>query len=72
MDPWKEYAAREECRDAVRDWAALEGKTPAMADDLLRRYAEQASHSIDTPLAVVEGARLVAWAIETWWNATRR
>jgi hypothetical protein len=36
MDPWKENAAWQECRDAVRAWAALEGKSATMREDLYR------------------------------------
>jgi hypothetical protein len=39
MDPWKEYAAWQTGRDVVRDWAALEGKSPTMSEDLLRGSA---------------------------------
>jgi hypothetical protein len=36
MDPWKELAALENGRDVVRRWAAIEGKSRTMSDDLLR------------------------------------
>jgi hypothetical protein len=36
MDPWKESAAWESGRDKLRQWAALEGKSSAMSDDLYR------------------------------------
>ena len=36
MDPWKEFAALENGRDMVRRWAALEGKSRTMSDDLVR------------------------------------
>jgi hypothetical protein len=39
MDPWKEYAAWQDGRDVVRQWAALEGKSATMSDDLLRDYS---------------------------------
>jgi hypothetical protein len=39
MDPWKEYAAWQDGRDAVRRWAALEAKSPTMSEDLLRVYS---------------------------------
>jgi hypothetical protein len=39
MDPWKEYAAWQTGRDVVRQWAALEGKSPTMSEDLLRNCA---------------------------------
>ena len=39
MDPWKEYAAWQDGRDVVRRWAELEGKSPAMSEDLLHGYS---------------------------------
>jgi hypothetical protein len=39
MDPWKEYAAWQDGRDVVRQWAALEGKSPTMSEELLRGYS---------------------------------
>ncbi|HJQ80991.1 MAG TPA: hypothetical protein VJ828_13610 [Lacipirellulaceae bacterium] len=39
MDPWKEYAAWQDGRDVVRRWAALEGKSPTMSEDLRHGYS---------------------------------
>ncbi|HEY3395033.1 MAG TPA: hypothetical protein VGK58_20180 [Lacipirellulaceae bacterium] len=39
MDPWKEYAAWQDGRDIVRQWASLEGKSPTMSEDLLQGYS---------------------------------
>jgi hypothetical protein len=36
MDPWKEFSAWEAGREKVRRWAALEGKSATMSDDLYR------------------------------------
>jgi hypothetical protein len=72
MDPWKEYAAREECRDVVRRWAELEGKSPQMIDHLIRTALKPPSDSLDRSLALVTGLRLTAWIVETWWHWTRR
>lgn len=63
---------REHCRDAVRAWAELEGKSSPMADDLARRYAPPAANSYDWRLAIGFGLRLAAWAVEAWWHITRR
>jgi hypothetical protein len=71
VDPWKEYAAREECRDVVRRWAALEAKSPQMADDLARRHGRQAVRPITKLLVISAGIRLIAWAIKAWWYITR-
>lgn len=71
MDPWKEYAAWEECRDAVRQWAELEGKSPQMSEDLVRE-AHRATQSVDAPFVLAAGVRFAAWVLETWWHMTRR
>ena len=71
MDPWKEYAAYEERRDAVRVWADLEGKSPQMADDLARRYAPSAPTPRNWPLSIGMGVKLAAWFVECWWTITR-
>jgi len=65
MDPWKEYAAWEEGRDAVRQWAALEGKSRTMSDDLHRAHARvrQSKRPI-AALSVI--AHLGAWLLEIW------
>jgi hypothetical protein len=39
MDPWKEYAAWQDGRDVVRAWAASEGKSATMSEDLLRSHS---------------------------------
>jgi hypothetical protein len=72
MDPWKELAAWQDYRDAVRIRGDLEGKSPLMANDLAWRYALPAVKPLDTKLAITAVARLLAWAIETWWHVTRR
>ena len=41
MDPWKECVAWQECRDAVRAWAELEGKSSTMSEDLIRSVADR-------------------------------
>ena len=38
MDPWKEYAAWQDARDAVRRWALMEGKSATMSEELLQVY----------------------------------
>ena len=72
MDPWKEYAALEECRDAVRQWAELEGKSRQMIDDLALNYAERPARSLSTPVLIATSVRVAAWAAQTWWHITRR
>jgi hypothetical protein len=72
MDPWKELAAREECRDAVRAWAELEGNNPQTADDLPRRFCDAPLRKSNWRLAVGVGIRLTAWAYDVWWYVTRR
>ena len=71
MDAWTPYAVREHCRDAVRAWAELEGKSPEMAEDLVRQYSP-AQTSLDRQLVIGFALRLAAWACESWWYLTRR
>jgi hypothetical protein len=72
MDPWKESAAWQEGRDVVRQWAVLEGKSPQMAENLVRDFAQQTAQSVDKPLLLAAGVRAAAWAIHTWWHISRR
>jgi hypothetical protein len=72
MDPWKESAALQECRDAVRQWAELEGKSAQMAEDLVRDQTQRAGRSVGTHMLLGAGVRLFAWFVETWWYLTRR
>jgi hypothetical protein len=72
MDPWKESAAWEECRDAVRQLAELEGKSAQMTEDLVRDRTQRAGRSVDAPMLFGAGVRLFAWLLETWWYLTRR
>ena len=72
MDPWKECAALEECRDAVRRWAVLEGKSQQMIEDLTLSHVEPSTRSLGTTLLIATGVRAAAWAVQTWWHITRR
>jgi hypothetical protein len=72
MDPWKELAAREECRDAVRAWAELEGQSPPMVEDFVRSFRAPSIKNICWRLALGLGVKFAAWAYETWWHVTRR
>jgi hypothetical protein len=66
MDPWKEYAAWESGRDKQRQWAALEGKSSAMSDDLYR--SQSASESAGRkPLGFLNAcAHAGIWLVELW------
>jgi hypothetical protein len=72
MDPWKELAAREECRDAIRAWAELEGKSPLMVEDLTQRYTPLPPRKFEWRLAFGFGVKLLVWLYESWWHITRR
>jgi hypothetical protein len=72
MDPWKEFAAWVECRDAVRTWAELEAKSPQMADDLVQQYAEPTVRPRNWRLGLAFAIRFAAWIVESWWQITRR
>ena len=41
MDCWHPITVRAEKPDAVQRWAQLEGKSPAMREELAQRYAPQ-------------------------------
>ena len=72
MDPWKELAARAECRDVVRKWAEIEGKSPQMTEHLLRTAAKPAAGVLDRSIAIATGLRLTTWVLETLWYVMRR
>jgi hypothetical protein len=71
MDAWEPYAVREHCRDAVRAWAELEGKSPQMAEDLLRQRTEPIRRPRNWA-GLALSVKLLAWAAEAWWQITRR
>jgi hypothetical protein len=65
MDPWKEYAAWQDCCDVVREWAALEGKSTTMSEDLLRNCAPRRRFKpLLAALSVI--AHVSASLIELW------
>lgn len=72
MDPWKELAAREECRDAVRAWAELENNRRPVADDGVPRYTLPAQRTFNWRIVFGVAAKLAAWLYESWWHLTRR
>jgi hypothetical protein len=65
MDPWKEYAAWQDGRDVVRDWAALEGKSSTMSDDLLQCHSPQRRFNL-LPAALGFIAHVAATFSELW------
>jgi hypothetical protein len=72
MDAWVPYAVREHCRDAVRDWAELEGKSPQMTEYLIETAAKPAADRLGAAFFVAIGIRVAAWALETFWYLSRR
>jgi hypothetical protein len=71
MDAWVPYAVREHCRDAVRNWAELEGKSPQMTEHLIETTAKAADGGLSASFIIAAGARLAAGLLETWWHLTR-
>jgi hypothetical protein len=71
MDAWVPYAVREHCRDAVLNWAELEGKSPLMTEHLVETSEKTASEQVGASFLVAAGFRLSAWVLETWWHLTR-
>jgi hypothetical protein len=55
MRPFPLITVRADDADVVQRWAALEGKSPAMSDDLYRRYAslKPTPRRLLIPLALV-------------------
>lgn len=72
MDAWEAYAEQEYWRNAVRDWAKLEGKSPQMTDDLAQRYELPAGQAFRWQFGLELGLRIAAWLVETWWYFTSR
>jgi hypothetical protein len=72
MDPWKELAAREECRDAVRAWAELEAKSALVVKDMVRKYAAPARTGFRWPHVLAFVVHAAAWAYDYLWGFTRR
>jgi hypothetical protein len=71
MDAWVPYAVREHCRDAVRNWAELEGKSPQMTEHLIETSAKASDARLGASFLVAAGFRLATWMLETWWHLTR-
>jgi hypothetical protein len=66
MDPWKELAAREECRDAARRWAELERKRMLMSSESSSRSEDERKTCCDALFVFSFAAKLIAWAAEIW------
>jgi hypothetical protein len=62
MDPWKEQAALQAGRDQLREWAAIEGKSTAMSDDLYRAQADSARRQSLSLLSAF--AHVGVWILE--------
>jgi hypothetical protein len=72
MDPWKELAAREECRDAIRAWATRTSKRSTTVDDHAKSHSTTGRSSVDWRFAIGLAAKLAAWMYESWRHITRR
>lgn len=72
MDPWKELAAREECRDAACAWAKMERQSLQAAEGTAHKPHSPSINGPHWKLALGAGVKLAAWAYETWWHMTRR
>jgi hypothetical protein len=66
MDVWEPYAVREHCRDAVRAWAELEGKSPEMTDDLSQRYSLPTTPTSDLSMLAAVVIRLTSWLLQVY------
>jgi hypothetical protein len=67
MDHWHAIIVRAAAPDVVQRWARLEAKSPAMREELARRYAleKPARRRLISHAAFY--SELLAVAIKTWW-----
>jgi hypothetical protein len=66
MDYWHSIAVRGQQVDAVQQWAALEGKSASMSEDLYRRYQSGRNGWRDSLAAVRFLAKLSALLFHAW------
>jgi hypothetical protein len=71
MDPWKELAALEDCRDAVRTVSKLGGRRP-LTDDVCRRRNIDRKTPGDALGVLGLAAKLITFAVEVWRVFGRR
>jgi hypothetical protein len=66
MDPWKETSVWKFGRDEAREWAALEGKSQTMSEDLYRGN-ESRTLLRRGPLRMLNYcAHVGVWIVEVW------
>ena len=65
------HYARIERPDAVQQWAALEGKSDTMSDDLYRQHVELQAPSTE-PARIAVIAELLIATLDAWWHIRSR
>ena len=66
MDPWKEMSVWEIRRDEVREWAALEGKSATMSEELYRCRVGPSLFRQGSLRMLSLCAHAGAWVLEAW------
>jgi len=72
MDIPHPHYARIERPDAVRQWAALEGKSETMSDDLYRQHIESRAPSMKKQPRIAVIAELLIATLHAWWHIRSR
>jgi hypothetical protein len=67
MDSWHPIAVRAEQPDAAQRWAQLEGKSPAMREELAQRYAPRRPTRHRGLSNAALYFELIAVALKAWW-----
>ncbi|HEX4415180.1 MAG TPA: hypothetical protein VH107_16225 [Lacipirellulaceae bacterium] len=72
MHVWPPISARSNRPTTVQEWAALEGKSETMREDLIRRYGHQTAKGPQRALSLVLLAKLILAAIAMLLHARSR
>jgi hypothetical protein len=67
MDCWHPITVRAEKLDAAQRWAQLEGKSPAMREDLAQRYAPRKPSRQRGLSSAAICCELIVVAVKAWW-----
>ena len=68
MDCWHPIIVRAERLDAVQRWAQLEGKSPAMREELAQRYVPRKASRQGRLLDAAFCGELIAVGLKVWWQ----
>jgi hypothetical protein len=68
MDCWHPITVRAEKPGGVQRWAQLEGKSPAMREELVQRYAPRKPTRQRPFSNAAMYIELIAIALKAWWQ----